>query len=588
MVRVIGAQMLPWFGKRDRMAAVADREADAVAARADLTVLDVVTAGKRAYYDLVLNRQARAINREQRAIVDTVVEVAIGRLRSGTGMHHDVLKMQTEATMLDDGLVMLDADRRRDGGDGECAPRSPRRDTRRRAGGHLDARRPVSIATRLVEAAIAHRPELREMVSMEAAERAMAEAARREYYPDVMVGALYDFKIDAPDTMGAMLGLNIPIWIGSKQRLDVQAAETRARAVERERAAMAAMVRAEIERQLARVDAAERRVRLLDTEFIPRAQQTFDSAIRAFPSGYGRRPVAARLAAHARDSEAESDGRCRSSGRPLSSISNAPSACRSRRSLDETSSDRVAGHRRIDRVWESEDRGGGARASGGSAGHGRARRARPGRDGGWGQRRARRVCLDMPASTVDPARQQLLGIKTAPVERQTIERTIRTVGLVQTDETRTSHVHVKFEGFIEQIYVNYIGRMVQKGQPLFKIYSRDLLAAEQEYLSSRAALARDPGRQPAQPCATLRNELVAASRAAPRAIRRPAVRSAQRSSARATRSDRSRSFRRRRGRRREAGARGTRGDAHDAPLSSSPICRASGCSPTSTSATWPR
>ena len=284
MVRVIGAQMLPWFGKRDRMAAVAEREADAVAARADLTVLDVVTAGKRAYYDLVLNRQARAINREQRAIVDTVVEVAMGRLRSGTGMHHDVLKMQTEATMLDDALVMLEADRREMAAmvnalldrPAEASVGEPE-DTWT-VGGPLDR-------TRLVEAAIAHRPELREMVSMEAAERAMAEAARREYYPDVMVGALYDFKTAEPDTMGGMLGLNIPIWIGSKQRLDVRAAETRARAVERERAGMAAMVRAEIERQLARVDAAERRLRLLDTEFVPRAQQTFDSAIRAFPSG---------------------------------------------------------------------------------------------------------------------------------------------------------------------------------------------------------------------------------------------------------------------------------------------------------------
>ncbi len=93
---------------------------------------------------------------------------------------------------------------------------------------------------------------------------------------------------------------------------------------------------------------------------------------------------------------------------------------------------------------------------------------------------------------VDPARQQLLGIKTAPVVRQVFGRQIRTVGIVQADETRTTHVHVKFEGFIEQIYANFIGRPVRKGQPLFKIFSRDLLAAEQEYLSSRAALARIP------------------------------------------------------------------------------------------------
>ena len=93
---------------------------------------------------------------------------------------------------------------------------------------------------------------------------------------------------------------------------------------------------------------------------------------------------------------------------------------------------------------------------------------------------------------VDPARQQLLGIKAAPVVRQRFDKQVRTVGIVQADETRTTHVHVKFEGFIEQIYANFIGRPVRKGQPLFKIFSRDLLAAEQEYLSSRAALARIP------------------------------------------------------------------------------------------------
>jgi outer membrane protein TolC len=48
---------------------------------------------------------------------------------------------------------------------------------------------------------------------------------------------------------------------------------------------MAAMVRAEIERYFARIEAADKRARLLDTEFIPRAQQTFDSAMAAFSSG---------------------------------------------------------------------------------------------------------------------------------------------------------------------------------------------------------------------------------------------------------------------------------------------------------------
>jgi outer membrane protein TolC len=284
MLRLIGLQMLPWFGKRDRMAAVAEREAEAVAARADTTVLDLVTVGRRAYYGLLLSRHARSINREQRAIVDTIVEIAIGRLRSGGGMHHDVLKMQTEATMLDDALVMLDGDRREMTAMLNALLDRPA-DTV--VGEPGDAWTPPSPLDRkrVTDAALAARPELREMKAMEAAEQAMAASAKREYYPDVMVGALYDFKTAEPNTMGAMLGLNIPIWIGSKQRLDVQAAETRARAVERDRAAMAAMVRAEIERYFARIETADKRARLLDTEFIPRAQQTFDSAMAAFSSG---------------------------------------------------------------------------------------------------------------------------------------------------------------------------------------------------------------------------------------------------------------------------------------------------------------
>ena len=284
MVRFQATQMVPWPGKRDRMAAVAERETDAAGARVDATVLDAVTQGERLYHQLVLNAEARRINREQRQIVDALVEIANGRLGAGAGSHHDALKMQTEASMLDDNLIMLRADRvemaamvnallDRPAGTGVAEP--------------VAAWSPPLRADRnkLVGAALDRRPELREMAAMNAAERAMAEVARREYYPDVMLGGFYDMRMGGMDTLGGMVGLNLPIWIGSKQRLDVGAAETRARAVGHERAAMTAMVRAEIEKELARIDAAERRMRLLDEEFIPRAQQTFDSALKAFPAG---------------------------------------------------------------------------------------------------------------------------------------------------------------------------------------------------------------------------------------------------------------------------------------------------------------
>jgi Cu(I)/Ag(I) efflux system membrane fusion protein len=113
---------------------------------------------------------------------------------------------------------------------------------------------------------------------------------------------------------------------------------------------------------------------------------------------------------------------------------------------------------------------------------------------------------------VDDSRRQLLGIRTVLVSRTQLEKSIRTVGLVSADETRASQVHVKFEGFIERIFVNYVGQEVQKGQPLFTIYSQDLLAAQHEYLASKAALGRIPDAPVAEPARNASRSLVAASR----------------------------------------------------------------------------
>jgi Cu(I)/Ag(I) efflux system membrane fusion protein len=116
------------------------------------------------------------------------------------------------------------------------------------------------------------------------------------------------------------------------------------------------------------------------------------------------------------------------------------------------------------------------------------------------------------AVQVDESRRQLLGIRTVPVSRSRLAKTIRAVGLVSADERRASHVHVKFEGFIERIFVDFVGQKVQQGEPLFTIYSQDLLAAQQEYLSSKAAFERIPAASVVDPARNASKSLVAASR----------------------------------------------------------------------------
>jgi Cu(I)/Ag(I) efflux system membrane fusion protein len=96
--------------------------------------------------------------------------------------------------------------------------------------------------------------------------------------------------------------------------------------------------------------------------------------------------------------------------------------------------------------------------------------------------------LNIPAK-----QQQLIGVATAVVERRAIGKTIRTTAKIAADETRLAKVTTKFDGYIEKLYVNFTGQPVRKGQPLFTIYSPDLLAAQQEYLLAVRSSTHVPG-----------------------------------------------------------------------------------------------
>lgn len=83
---------------------------------------------------------------------------------------------------------------------------------------------------------------------------------------------------------------------------------------------------------------------------------------------------------------------------------------------------------------------------------------------------------------VSPEKQQLVGIRTAVAEIRPMVKKIRTVGIVTYDETRVAQIFSKVEGWIETLLVNYTGKLVQKGQPLFTLYSPDLVSTQEEYL----------------------------------------------------------------------------------------------------------
>jgi RND family efflux transporter MFP subunit len=84
-------------------------------------------------------------------------------------------------------------------------------------------------------------------------------------------------------------------------------------------------------------------------------------------------------------------------------------------------------------------------------------------------------------------RQQLIGVQFGQVSRRALSRTIRTVGKVTYDETRVTRVQAKVSGWIDRVYVDFTGSLVTRGQPLFSLYSPELVSTQQEFLlASRA------------------------------------------------------------------------------------------------------
>ena len=89
-------------------------------------------------------------------------------------------------------------------------------------------------------------------------------------------------------------------------------------------------------------------------------------------------------------------------------------------------------------------------------------------------------------------RQQLIGVQTGMTEMRSLGRSVRTVGRVAVDETRLYKISTKFDGYIEKLYVNVTGQQIRKGQPLFSVYSPDLLSTQQEYLLAMRAAKQSP------------------------------------------------------------------------------------------------
>ncbi|VAW70572.1 Cobalt/zinc/cadmium efflux RND transporter, membrane fusion protein, CzcB family, partial [hydrothermal vent metagenome] len=89
-----------------------------------------------------------------------------------------------------------------------------------------------------------------------------------------------------------------------------------------------------------------------------------------------------------------------------------------------------------------------------------------------------------PVVRISSAVENHLGVRTAQVEHGKLWRKIDTVGYVNFDESKVSHIHLRVDGWIENLTVNIEGERVKKGQRLFDLYSPQLVNSMEEYVQA--------------------------------------------------------------------------------------------------------
>lgn len=110
--------------------------------------------------------------------------------------------------------------------------------------------------------------------------------------------------------------------------------------------------------------------------------------------------------------------------------------------------------------------------------------------------------------SIDPVTRQNMGIRTTVVQKGPMMHTMRTYGNITYDETRMTRINPRFSGWIERLYIDFTGQSVKKGDPLFTIYSPELITAQQDYLEAYRNNRHNPGELTAKMLNTVRLRLL--------------------------------------------------------------------------------
>lgn len=286
---IIFSQMFEFPGKLGLMSGMAGREAEMAAADHELVTLRVLTEVKKTYFMLFHIDYDLEVNRENRELMQQFIKIANVKYATGMGLQPDIIKAQTEYSMMFNDSLMLAQERHSMAAMLNALLDRPRDSHVPVIHEHFDPRHYSFNLDSLVQTAFAHRPELKNMQSMAEMYQLSARLARREYFPDFMLSYTHRKMPDMlhgekPDVSNwdAMVSFNVPLYFWRKEKLRVQEADANYQMADASLQSMRNMVRAEVESAFYKVEQAARSVRIFQSTIVPQAEQSLMASRAAY------------------------------------------------------------------------------------------------------------------------------------------------------------------------------------------------------------------------------------------------------------------------------------------------------------------
>lgn len=291
-VDMMVSQEVPWIGKLGTKSAAAEAEVNAARAQLAAAELEIIEEVKRAYYELHYIQRAAQVTQQDRDVLLNLVEIATALYTTGRSSQQDVLRLQAEVSNVEGELIRLE--QLRAAAQAELAQLlhvSP--ETPLAADYQLASEDPPQDLDALYQLAVAARPELHAMLAEIQRDRAMADLARLEYFPD----ATFKFgwgemttdralaqSADGIDNLGIGMSVNLPIY---RRRLNAAVREAEATVVAGAR--RYDEMKDDTQREVKRLFTQAVSQRDLDTLFresiIPKTQQALEVAMRGYQVG---------------------------------------------------------------------------------------------------------------------------------------------------------------------------------------------------------------------------------------------------------------------------------------------------------------